>query len=51
MRIKVLACETLRDEFTYLFDKLELDAEVIWIESGLHNYPDKLRRNRPDQRV
>ncbi len=49
MRIKVLACETLRDEFTYLFDKLELDAEVIWIESGLHNYPDKLRKRLQEE--
>ncbi len=42
MRIKVLACETLRDEIESIMQKHNLDYEVIWLESGLHNTPKKL---------
>jgi hypothetical protein len=39
----VIACETLRDEFQSVLDKAGKDPQVIWIESGLHNRPEKLR--------
>lgn len=42
MNTKIIACETLREEFTFLLNETGIDFEVIWIESGLHNYPDKL---------
>ncbi|MDR3237710.1 MAG: DUF1638 domain-containing protein [Spirochaetia bacterium] len=38
-----IVCETLRDEFLYVFEKVNKDLPVIWIESGLHNRPEKLR--------
>jgi hypothetical protein len=39
----VIACETLRDEFQYVLEKTNKDPLIIWIESGLHNRPEKLR--------
>jgi hypothetical protein len=39
----VIACETLRDEFQYVLEKIHRELPVIWIESGLHNRPEKLR--------
>ncbi len=42
MRTVIIACETLKEELMSLFDELEPDADVRWIESGLHNYPQKL---------
>lgn len=42
MRIKVLACRTLQDEIEFLMDNGDLQYEVIWVESGLHNVPSRL---------
>lgn len=44
MKIKVLACETLRDEIESVMKKSNLDYEVIWLESGLHNTPKRLHK-------
>ncbi|MCL2147152.1 MAG: DUF1638 domain-containing protein [Synergistaceae bacterium] len=43
MTSKILACETLRDELEYAIEITGKAYEVVWLESGLHNYPDKLR--------
>ncbi|MDO5408928.1 MAG: DUF1638 domain-containing protein [Lachnospiraceae bacterium] len=58
MRTKYLACETLRDEIEYIFHSESRNEngqkaaseksvnfgkpEIIWLESGLHNFPKKL---------
>lgn len=43
MRIKILACKTLEAEINrVLHEENEEDIPVVWIESGLHNYPKKL---------
>ena len=44
MKVKVLACETLRDEIESIIQKNKLDFEIIWLESGLHNTPKKLHK-------
>jgi hypothetical protein len=44
MHSAILACETVRDELAYALDLAGMDYELRWVESGLHNYPDKLRR-------
>ncbi len=42
METKILACATLKNELNFLLEKHQLDYETIWIESGLHNRPEKL---------
>ncbi len=42
MRTTMIVCETLRDEFLFLYKDIGLKANVKWIESGLHNYTQKL---------
>ena len=42
LNYKIIACNTLRDEITYVMEKRNLEHSIEWIDSGLHNYPDKL---------
>jgi len=42
MREYLIACETLRDELIHAFQITNTGIPVIWIESGLHNTPQKL---------
>ena len=39
----VIACETLKNELNLAMDQTGVSYPVIWIESGLHEFPDKLR--------
>ena len=43
MKTMVLACETIRDELGLAAKLTGTDYEIWWVESGLHNYPNKLR--------
>lgn len=42
MKTTMIVCETLKDEFLFLYREMGLKADVKWIESGLHNYTQKL---------
>lgn len=39
-----LACETISDEIKLCAEKVGSQIPIRWIESGLHNSPEKLRR-------
>jgi hypothetical protein len=41
--MKVIACETLKDELLLAMSRTGCSYPVIWVESGLHETPDKLR--------
>lgn len=43
MRSIVVCCETIRDELTMAMKEIGCDYPVIWIESGLHNFPNRLK--------
>jgi len=43
MRHCLVACETLRDELLHAMRLAQVDYEIFWIPSGLHNTPSKLR--------
>ena len=43
MKTALIACKTLEDEVTQALNNTDQAFAVHWIESGLHNYPDKLR--------
>ena len=39
----ILACGMLRKELTFLMEKEPFEGTVVWMEKGLHEYPDRLR--------
>ncbi|NPV58139.1 MAG: DUF1638 domain-containing protein [Actinobacteria bacterium] len=39
----VLACRTIEDEVAKAVEETGVDYPVKWVESGLHNFPDRLR--------
>jgi hypothetical protein len=39
----ILACETLKPEYELVAGELGIELPVYWIESGKHDYPDRLR--------
>ncbi|WP_455543991.1 DUF1638 domain-containing protein [Intestinibacter sp.] len=42
MKTAILACKTLRHEIEKVCELHNIDYPIYWIESGLHNYPEKL---------
>lgn len=43
MKTAIIACKTLEDEVNQAIENTGIDYPLYWIESGLHNHPDKLR--------
>ena len=41
--ICILSCETLKDELNLVMKNLNCSLPVIWVDSGKHAWPDKLR--------
>ncbi|UOO38510.1 DUF1638 domain-containing protein [Oscillospiraceae bacterium CM] len=39
----IIACRSFHHELEAAFDTLGFSQPIIWLESGLHNFPDKLR--------
>lgn len=38
----IVACQTIKDEVNLAIKETGVDYPVLWIESGLHNFPDRL---------
>ncbi len=45
MKIAVIACKTLEDEINLVIRQTGTNHQLFWIDSGLHNYPDRLKEN------
>ncbi|MDW7739304.1 MAG: DUF1638 domain-containing protein [Bacillota bacterium] len=45
MKTAIIACKTLEDEINLAVSKTKTNHKIYWIDSGLHNYPDRLRQN------
>jgi hypothetical protein len=43
LKTALIACKTIEDEVNQALEKAGITYPVYWIESGLHNYPDKLK--------
>ena len=43
MKTAVIACKTMEDELNYAMSRTGCDYPVTWLESGLHNVPQKLQ--------
>ncbi|KXS40964.1 MAG: hypothetical protein AWU54_1785 [Candidatus Frackibacter sp. T328-2] len=44
-----VACNTLKDEVMLVVEDLKVDAPIIWIDSGLHDFPEKLNKAIQEQ--
>ena len=45
----VICCRTLEEELRMAMKETKVDYPVIWLESGLHNTPDKLHRRLEEE--
>ncbi|HOL16645.1 MAG TPA: DUF1638 domain-containing protein [Bacillota bacterium] len=45
MKAIALACETIADEVRLAAQQTSSRLPLYWVESGMHNYPDKLRKH------
>lgn len=43
MKTIVIACKTIEQELLASMEETGCEYPVLWLESGLHNWPDKLR--------
>lgn len=43
MHTVIIACKTIEQELLRSMELAGCDAPVLWVDSGLHNWPDKLR--------
>ncbi|MGI6225879.1 MAG: DUF1638 domain-containing protein [Peptococcales bacterium] len=50
MQTVFIGCRTIEDEINAVFKALPTESPIFWIESGLHNYPDKLK-NRIQEEI
>ncbi|GFN22365.1 DUF1638 domain-containing protein [Thermanaeromonas sp. C210] len=44
----IVACQTISDEVKKVLKEEQIDYPVLWIESGLHNHPERLRERLTD---
>ncbi len=44
MHTKLIACQTLKNELNAALKRCQVSHEIIWIPSGLHNFPKKLNK-------
>ena len=42
-RVLLIACEMLRDELQLAMERTQITPEIIWMEKGLHDMPERLR--------
>lgn len=49
MRTVIVACQTICDEVNMAIAETGVEHPVLWVESGLHNFPDTLRTKLQEQ--
>ena len=49
MNTVILACQTMKDELELVMQRLGAACPVVYLESGLHNSPDRLRETIQEQ--
>ncbi|BCV22377.1 DUF1638 domain-containing protein [Moorella sp. Hama-1] len=49
MSAVIVACQTISDEVNKVLAETGIKYPVIWIESGLHNYPEMLKKKLQEQ--
>lgn len=43
MKTVAIACRTIEDEINAVYKTLPVQFPIFWVESGLHNFPSKLK--------
>lgn len=43
MKTVAIACQTIEDEINAINNTLPNPSPIVWVESGLHNFPDQLK--------
>ena len=43
MKTAILACHTIKDELLLAMERANSDHDLYWVESNLHNFPEKLK--------
>lgn len=49
MKTVAIACNTLKDEIMMVAAELKVEYPILWIESGLHQTPEKLNKGIQNQ--
>lgn len=49
MKPVLIACSMLEDEIRYIMRESRLNYPVVWIERGLHEFPEKLHRRLQEE--
>ena len=49
MKTAIIACKTISDELNLAVSETGVQYPVIWIESGLHNIPDNLKKRLQEE--
>lgn len=49
MNSLIIACNTIKDELNIALNSTDCKYPVLWIDSGLHMYPDSLRKRLQDE--
>lgn len=44
MKNIAVACNTLKDEVQIVVEDLNVNYPILWVDSGMHNFPDKLNK-------
>ncbi|MDT3697932.1 MAG: DUF1638 domain-containing protein [Thermincola sp.] len=44
-----VACNTLREEIEFVLKDLMANYPILWVDSGLHNFPERLHKAIQDQ--
>lgn len=44
MKTVGIACRTIEDELNVIYNTLSTPFPIVWVESGLHNYPPQLKQ-------
>jgi hypothetical protein len=50
LKTVAIACRTIEDEINAVYKTLPVQFPIFWVESGLHNFPSKLK-NRIQQEI
>lgn len=43
MKTVAIACQTIEDELNAIYNTLPAPFPIVWVESGLHNFPSQLK--------
>lgn len=49
MNTLIIACRTIADELNMVIKEIDCNYPILWIDSGLHNFPELLRKRLQEE--